>query len=111
MLVVAALIAVPVGVGSAIYIVEFGNGRLAEIVDFVNELIAELPSIVVGVFIWALLVRNLTGYSGFAGACALAVIMIPIIARTSPKFFGWCPTASGRLPWPWARRGGRSSFS
>jgi phosphate transport system permease protein len=91
MLFVAGLIAIPIGAGSAIYIVEFGRGRFAETVDFANELIAELPSIVVGVFIWALLVRNLTGYSGFAGACALAVIMIPIIARSIAEILRLVP--------------------
>jgi phosphate transport system permease protein len=81
MLLLAAVIAIPFGVGTAIYIVEFGRGRFAEIVRFAVELLAELPSIVVGVFVWALVVRNLTGYSGIAGSLALAIIMIPIIAR------------------------------
>ena len=81
MLLLAALISIPFGLGTAIYIVEFGRGRFAELVRFAVELLAELPSIVVGVFVWALVVRNFTGYSGIAGSLALAIIMIPIIAR------------------------------
>ena len=91
MLLVAGLIAIPIGMGTAIYIIEFGRGRFAEVVRFAIELLAELPSIVVGVFIWALLVRNLTGYSGIAGACALAVIMIPIIARSVEEILKLVP--------------------
>lgn len=79
----ACLIGVPIGVLTAIYLAEFGNNRLADGVRFVIDLLAGLPSIVVGVFIWALLVQRVIGnYSGFAGAAALAIIMIPIIART-----------------------------
>jgi len=52
------------------------------VVRFAVEMLAELPSIVVGIFIWAIVVRNITGYSGIAGSLALAVIMIPIIARS-----------------------------
>lgn len=93
MLLLAAVIAVPLGVGTAVYIVEFGRGRFGAIVRFATELLAELPSIVVGVFIWALLVRNVTGYSGIAGACALAVIMIPIIARSVEEILKLVPNS------------------
>lgn len=83
MLGLASLIGIPLGVGTSIYLAEYGRGRFASIVRFMIDLIAGLPSIVVGVFIWALLVRRGFGqYNGFAGAVALAVIMLPIIVRT-----------------------------
>ncbi len=83
LLALASLIGVPVGVGTAIYLAEFGRGRLARMVRFSVDMIAGLPSIVVGVFVWAFLVRHVVGkYSGLAGAVALAIIMIPIITRT-----------------------------
>ena len=86
MLAVASLVGVPVGVGAAIYLSEYGRGAFASAVRFVVDLIAGLPSIVVGVFIWALLVRRGFGrYNGFAGAVALAVIMLPIIIRTTEE--------------------------
>ena len=78
----AGMIAVPIGMGAAVFIVEYGNGKIAALVRFCIEMLAELPSIVVGVFVWALLVRYVTGYSAIAGAVALAIIMIPIIARS-----------------------------
>jgi phosphate transport system permease protein len=81
--VLAGALAVPIGIASAIFVTEFRSGRLAPAVRFAAELIAGLPSIVVGVFVWAFLVRGLIGhYAAVAGAIALAIIMIPIVART-----------------------------
>ncbi len=83
MLGVASLIGVPVGIGSAIYLSEYGRGPFASLVRFTIDLIAGLPSIVVGVFVWALLVRQIIGqYNGLAGSVALAIIMVPIVSRT-----------------------------
>jgi phosphate transport system permease protein len=83
MLAVASLIGIPIGVGTAIYLSEYGRGNLARLVSFTIDLIAGLPSIVIGVFVWAWLVRNVVGqYNGLAGGVALAVIMIPILTRT-----------------------------
>lgn len=83
MLGLSALFGVPIGVGAGIYLSEFGRGKYASIVRFCSDLIAGLPSIVVGVFVWALLVRHLIGhFSGVAGAAALAIIMVPVIVRT-----------------------------
>ena len=80
---IAALLAVPIGIASAVFVVEYRSGRLAPMVRLAAELIAGLPSIVVGVFVWAFLVRGLIGhYAALAGAIALAVIMTPIVART-----------------------------
>ncbi len=85
MLAVASLFGVPIGLATAIFLAEFQQGRthLARIVSFTIDLIAGLPSIVIGVFVWAWLVRNIVGnYNGFAGGVSLAIIMIPIVART-----------------------------
>jgi phosphate transport system permease protein len=91
MLLLAGLVAIPIGVGTAIYLSEYGRGRFASIVRFCLELLAELPSIVVGVFVWAVLVRTLTGYSGLAGAAALVVIMLPIIAKSVEEILHLVP--------------------
>jgi phosphate transport system permease protein len=83
MLLVASLLGVPIGVGTAIYLAEYGRGAFAYTVSFLIDLVAGLPSIVIGVFVWAWLVRHVVGhYNGFAGGVALAVIMIPIVTRT-----------------------------
>lgn len=79
----ASVVGVPIGVGAGIFLSEFGRGRFADVVRFCSDLVAGLPSIVVGVFVWALLVRHVVGnFSGMAGAAALAIIMVPIIVRT-----------------------------
>jgi phosphate transport system permease protein len=76
-------IAIPVGIAAAVFVVEYRSGRFAGPVRFAAELIAGLPSIVIGVFVWAFLVRGVIGqFSALAGAIALAVIMVPIVART-----------------------------
>lgn len=82
-LALASLIGVPLGMGAGIYLSEFGRGRYSHVVRFCSDLVAGLPSIVVGVFVWSLLVRHLVGhFSGVAGAVALAVIMVPVVVRT-----------------------------
>jgi phosphate transport system permease protein len=79
----AAVLGVPIGIGAAIFLVEYGKGSMVEGVRFASDLVAGLPSIVVGVFVWAALVREVIGsFSGLAGAVALAIIMVPIIVRT-----------------------------
>ena len=89
---IAALIAIPVGIASAVFVVEFRSGRFASAVRFAAELIAGLPSIVVGVFVWAFLVRGLVGhYAAIAGAVALAIIMIPLVARTTEEVLRLVP--------------------
>lgn len=90
----AALVAVPVGIAAAILVVELRAGRYAGIVQFSAELVAGLPSIVVGVFVWAWLVRAVVGsYSALAGAVALALIMVPIVARSVVEVLRLVPTS------------------
>lgn len=82
-LLVAGVMGIPVGVASGIYLSEFGSGRLAGTVRFILDLTAGVPSIVIGVLVWAILVRHVIGnYAGLAGAVALAIIMVPIISKT-----------------------------
>ncbi|MBI2938826.1 MAG: phosphate ABC transporter permease PstA [Chloroflexi bacterium] len=93
MLAVASAIGIPIGIGAAVYLSEYGRGSFANVVRFVIDLLAGLPSIVVGVFVWALVVRQLVGnYSGIAGAVALAIIMIPIVTRTVEEILHLVPT-------------------
>jgi len=83
MLAVASVIGVPVGIGTAVYLAEYGRGAFARTVSFLIDLVAGLPSIVIGVFVWAWLVRQFVGhYNALAGGVALAIIMIPIVTRT-----------------------------
>jgi phosphate transport system permease protein len=91
---VAGALAVPVGIAAAIFVVEYRSGRWADAVRFSAELVAGLPSIVVGVFVWAFLVRGAIGhYAGIAGSVALAVIMVPIVARTAEEVLRLVPSS------------------
>lgn len=79
----AALVGIPIGVFTAIYLSEFGRGPFASFIRFLVDVLSGFPSIVIGVFIWATIVRVVVGnYAGIAGALALAIIMIPIVTRT-----------------------------
>ncbi len=92
MLAVAALIGVPIGVGTAIYLAEYGTGRFADAVSYTIDMLAGVPSVVVGVFVWAVLVRQVFGsFSGLTGAVALALLMIPIITRTVEEMLRLVP--------------------
>jgi phosphate transport system permease protein len=94
MLAVASIIGIPVGVGTAVYLSEYGHGNLARAVSFCIDLVAGFPSIVIGVFVWGWMVRNVVGqYDGFAGGVALAIIMIPIVARTVEETLRLVPDA------------------
>jgi phosphate transport system permease protein len=82
----AILIGTPIGVAAGTYLAEHGRyTRLAAIVSFVNDILLSAPSIVVGLFIYELVVRPSGHFSGFAGALALAVILIPIVVRTTEE--------------------------
>jgi phosphate transport system permease protein len=89
---IGGLIGIPVGVGAGIYLSEFGRGRFADGVRFVADLLTGLPSIAVGAFVWAVLVRRVIGnYNAIAGGVALSIIMIPIITRTVEEILKLVP--------------------
>jgi phosphate transport system permease protein len=89
---VAALIAIPMGFLGGVYLAEFGrNGRMATAVRMIANVVMGVPSIIVGVFAFAILVKPLHHYSGFAGSVALAFIMLPVIARTTEDILNLVP--------------------
>ncbi len=88
----ATLIAVPVGVLTAIYLVEYGRGRLATAVTFFVDVMTGIPSIVAGLFVLSLWIVILDmGYSGFAGSLALALLMIPVVVRSTEEMLKLVP--------------------
>jgi phosphate transport system permease protein len=89
---VAALIAIPMGFLGGIYLAEFGrNGRIATAVRMIANVVMGVPSIIVGVFAFAIIVKPLHHYSGFAGSVALAFIMLPVMARTTEDILNLVP--------------------
>jgi phosphate transport system permease protein len=84
MTVLAVLIGTPVGILAGTYMAEYGRyARMTFIVRFINDILLSAPSIIVGLFIYEILVVPMGHFSGFAGALALAVIVIPVVVRTT----------------------------
>lgn len=81
----ACLMGVPVGVGAGLYVAEHRGGSIADAVRFAADVMMGVPSIVVGIFAYAVIVRPMGGFSTLAGAFALAVIMIPLVTRTTEE--------------------------
>ncbi|MHB8645449.1 MAG: phosphate ABC transporter permease PstA [Thermomicrobiales bacterium] len=85
-LAMASAIGIPTGILAGVYLAEYGNrNAFAMTVRFVADILLGVPSIVIGVFIWTLLVRPFHSFSAIAGGVALAVMMIPTIARTTEE--------------------------
>ena len=87
---IAAGMALPVGVLTAIYVSEFAEQRIAGGIKLVLDVLNGLPSIVIGIFLFALLVVG-RGQNGFLGSCALAIIMLPLIARATQEILALVP--------------------
>jgi len=87
----AALIGLPIGVGTGLYLAEYGSGRLGWLVRFVADVLNGTPSIVVGIFAWTWLVKPMGHFSALAGSVALAVLIIPMIARTTEEMVRLVP--------------------
>ncbi|MBW3669450.1 MAG: phosphate ABC transporter permease PstA [Actinobacteria bacterium] len=89
---IAAVLAVPLGLAVAVYIVEYGGGRFAYAVRFLVDVMTGLPSIVAGLFIFAFWVLALDkGFSGLAAGLSLAVLMLPVVVRTSEEMLRLVP--------------------
>ena len=81
----ASLVAVPLGVGAGIYFSEWPESKLSFLSSFTNDVLAEFPTITLGIFIYIVLVNPTKTFSVVAGSAALAMIMVPIIARTTEE--------------------------
>ncbi len=88
---VAAVVGVPVGVTCGVYISEFRKSRLASAVRFAADVLNGVPSIVIGIFAYAVVVLPFRRFSALAGSFALAVMMIPIILRTTEELLALVP--------------------
>jgi phosphate transport system permease protein len=91
MVLVATAIAIPVGVLAGAYISEFAGPRAAAAVRFAADVMVGIPSILIGVFVFTLLVLPFRQFNAFAGSVALAVIMVPVIARTTEEVLRLVP--------------------
>ena len=107
MTVVGILIGAPVGILAGTYLAEYGSAsRLSSVVRFVNDVLLSAPSIIVGLFVYEVLVVRMGHFSAIAGAVALAIIAIPVTVRTTEDMLRLVPqgmkdasTALGAYPW------------
>jgi phosphate transport system permease protein len=88
----AILVGAPVGVLAGTYLAEFGQGSwLASGVRFINDILLSAPSIIIGLFVYEVMVVRMGHFSGWAGAFALALIAIPVVVRTTENMLGLVP--------------------
>ncbi|MEO6225377.1 MAG: phosphate ABC transporter permease PstA [Sphingomicrobium sp.] len=86
MILLATVIGTPIGVAAGTYLAENGRySRLAAVVSFLNDILLSAPSIVIGLFIYEMVVATTGHFSGYAGALALAMILLPIVVRTTEE--------------------------
>lgn len=91
---VATLISTPVGIFAGVYLAEYGEeSRFAQLTRFVTDIMLSAPSIVIGLFIYAMYVANVRHFSGWAGSVAIALIAIPVVVRTTDNMLGLVPNS------------------
>jgi phosphate transport system permease protein len=94
MTVIATLIGTPTGILAGTFLAEYAhNSRLGEFVRFINDILLSAPSIIVGLFVYTILVVPMGHFSAWAGSVALAIIMIPVIVRTTEDMLNLVPSA------------------
>jgi phosphate transport system permease protein len=92
MTVLAIVIGTPIGILAGTYLAEYGrHDKLAMIVRFINDILLSAPSIVIGLFIYEIMVAPMGHFSGYAGSVALAVIVIPVVVRTTEDMLTLVP--------------------
>jgi phosphate transport system permease protein len=90
----ATFIGTPIGIMAGIYLAEYGRtGWLGSATRFINDILLSAPSIVIGLFVYALIVAKFKSYSGYAGVVALALIVIPVVIRTTENMLALIPNA------------------
>ncbi len=93
MTLLAALMGLPIGIASGVYLAEFGKNWYGNVVRFVADTLIGVPSIIIGIFIYTLIVVPMGRQSGLAGGVALSIIMIPIVARTTEEMILLVPNS------------------
>jgi phosphate transport system permease protein len=92
MVTAATALATPVGILAGIYLAEYGRrGWLGQLTRFINDILLSAPSIVIGLFVYALVVAQTRTFSGYAGVLALALIVVPVVVRTTENMLALIP--------------------
>ena len=90
---IACGIGIPIGIGTGLYLAEYGIGRLGWFVRFLADVLNGTPSIVVGIFAWTWFVKPVHHFSALAGGAALALLMVPMLARTTEEMLRLVPNS------------------
>ena len=91
MVAIASVLAVPLGIGAATFVVEYKQSKLSPLIRFFTDVMTGVPSIFVGLFIYAILVQGTLGFSTLAGGLALMLLMLPIVARSAEEIIRLVP--------------------
>jgi phosphate transport system permease protein len=91
MISLGSVIGMPIGILAGVYLAEFGSNRLGNLLRFLIDTLTGVPSIVVGVFVWTIMVNPMGHFSALAGSIALAIMMMPIVARTTEEMIRLVP--------------------
>ena len=90
----ATALATPIGILAGIYLAEYGQrGWFGQVTRFINDILLSAPSIVIGLFVYALVVARVGGFSGYSGVLALALIVLPVVVRTTENMLTLIPNA------------------
>ena len=89
----ACAVGLPIGIGAGVYLAEYGHGPLGSMVRFAADILNGIPSIVVGIYAYTIVVLPMHGFSAYAGGIALGVIMLPIVARTTEEMVKLVPNS------------------
>jgi phosphate transport system permease protein len=90
----SALVSTPVGILAGIYLAEYGeNNKFAQVTRFVTDIMLSAPSIVIGLFVYAIYVANVQHFSGYAGSIALSLIAVPVVVRTTDNMLRLVPAS------------------
>ena len=90
---IASIIGLPIGIGAGLYLAEQRGSRLATAVRFLSDVLNGLPSIVLGIFAWHMLVRPFRHFSALAGGIALAAMMVPLVTRATEEMIRLVPVS------------------
>ncbi len=94
MTITATLVGTPIGVLTGTFLAEYGkDSRLAAVVRFVNDILLSAPSIIIGLFVYEVVVKNMGHFSAWAGSVALALIVIPVVVRTTENMLVLVPNS------------------
>ena len=94
MVTAATAIATPIGILAGIYLAEYGQrGWFGQVTRFINDILLSAPSIVIGLFVYAIIVAKTRTFSGYAGVLALALIVVPVVVRTTENMLALIPNA------------------